>query len=168
MSTDPEVLYLYHGGRLDGPVEVRPQAKKDMQHGPGFYVTDDLDRARRYAKGGKRTYRVKVKSPRLASEVKVPLAQLEEWVKNTPRLRNRSKLLKDLQASAQRVGAQTLPANYLINLALYHEAIGPKTGPQLAAFMREVGAQATRARVAGETWWTIFDPDVVLGYEQLK
>lgn len=40
-STDrlvPQDLVMFHGGRIVGPVELRPRAKS-MAYGPGFYLT---------------------------------------------------------------------------------------------------------------------------------
>lgn len=151
-------MKLYHGGRLDGPVEIRGQAKKSMQHGPGFYLTDSMSRAREYAKGGDRVFEVEVEPQPDLSEVRVPGSTLVNWVKTTPKLRNRKALLEDLQTSITRAGDPISPV-ILLNLALYHDALGAKTGPELARFLAAKGAKWQKTRMYGsETWYTVFDP----------
>lgn len=154
-------LKLYHGGRIEGPVEVRPQRAKDMQHGPGFYLTDTLSRAASYAKGGKRTYVVTLRAPRLLNRARLPRTTMENWIKTTPKLRNRAKLLADFRERTARYEDESVPANVLVNLGLYHGSLGAATGPALAKFYVDHGIQAERTRVSGETWWTVFDPSII-------
>lgn len=159
-----EGLVFWHGGRpIKGPVQIRPGAVEDRQHGPGFYLTTSLARARKYARGGGVVQEVTLSpSTRLLESICLPLPVLEGCIRGLPRCRNRNVVINDLRSVSRVIDDTPVPASFLVNTLLFHGATGGMAGVWLAQWLTGQGIDASASAVgSGEEWVVVFNPEVV-------
>lgn len=164
-------MELWHGGRRwEGGPEIQAPKRGRYECGPGIYLTNKYDRARKYAKGGGVTLKVKLADTvRWLEEARLPVATLESYVRDTRGLRKKADILEDLRSAAERMGGDTLPASFLVNLCVNHEAVAGEQGVRLAAWLAEQGIDASMHSVnAEEDWVVVFNPAVIKRYEVIS
>lgn len=158
-------IVIWHGSQhWQNPPRIQPSRKGCYEYGPGIYGTTHYFRANRYAKGGGQTMKIEI-SPevRLLQDLKLPLEVMKNFVHDRPRMRNKKKILSDLDFCAERQPNQNLSASYLLNLCVNHEALNGEHGQALATFFTECGADADIVSQSGaEEWIIIFNPDIVV------
>ncbi len=164
-------LQLYHGGRRwEGPPEIQAALKGRHECGPGTYFTTRYETARRYSKGGGVVILAELDPGiRWLENVELPVASMRDFVLDQPRLRKRSEILDDLKRAALRLKRDVIPAYYLVNLCINHEALTPQNGPAMAAWLVEHGIDASLySKDASEEWVIVFNPDSILSFKQVK
>lgn len=162
-------LELWHGGRrwIDSPAVQAPK-KGRYECGPGIYLTNAYERARgKYAKGGGVTTLVTLKDGiRWLETAKLPLEAQLGFVNGTARLHKRAAIERDLHKCAERMRSDLLPACFLVNLCVYHEALSGQPGIQLAAWLAEQGIDASLYSASGaEQWVIVFNPEIIHSFK---
>lgn len=174
---NPEsTLKYYHGGRnWIGPVEVIGKPGQKFEHGPGFYLTNGIRTAESYAKGGGVVQLIEL-SPdiRLMQDVKVDPQVLQDFLLDSPRIRNRSAIQNDIERCYQRLadqGDEQIGIDYLVNLMINHDALKPAQVAPLREFLVAQGADVDVFDAPGwcsygghrDEWMVVFNTDKILG-----
>jgi hypothetical protein len=160
-------IRAWHGSqRWSGQATLQVPRKGAYECGPGIYATTGLATAVRYAKGGGKVMLFEIDSKvGLAEDSRLPIGEMKACAL---RLRNGRKVAADLDYSMRKQIAgggeiDTLPVNYLINLAVNHDALGGKSGIYLASWLAQAGIGASvHARSGREDWVVIFDPSAII------
>lgn len=163
-------IELWHGGRRwDGGPEVRPSRRGRYECGPGIYLTNRYDRARKYAAGGGVTLKVTlVDNVRWLEDANLPREVVEEFVRGAKGLLRKKDILEDLRKSVSRM-RDTVPASYLVNLCVNHDAAPGKAGVRLAEWLVEQGIDASLHSVNGrEDWVVVFNPKVIRRHQVIS
>ncbi len=161
------MVEMWHGGsRWDGDPEIRPPKQGRYEAGPGLYLTNQYDRARKYAKGGKVVTRVVLKDNiRWLADARLPYHTLVEFVQSAPRMSAKKAILADLVRCKDREG-DLLPVSRLVNLCINHEALAGKAGQHLAAWLTEQGIDADlHSPGHGEDWVVVYNPAIIRRFE---
>lgn len=157
-------ITLWHGGRRwDGAPQIRPSSPGRYECGPGIYLTTEYATARKYALGGGYAMKAELHSGiRWLQGARLPLATLIDFVTEAPRLRARSRVLRDLRDAAASHRADAVPAEYLVNCCVNNDALAGDAGPTLAAWLVEHGIDASmHSPRPGEDWVVVFNPAVI-------
>lgn len=161
------MIELWHGGRRwnDKP-SVQTPRKGRYECGPGIYLTNQYDRARKYAAGNGITTLVSLRENITWLERKeVSLQAMEDYVRQTMGFRKRSLILEDLAQSAHRLDRDQLSANYLVNLCVNHDVLSGSQGVNLAHWLVEQGIDASLHVVnLIEHWVVVFNPEIIERY----
>ena len=168
---EPSVnIQCWHGSqRWSGQPSVQPVSKGRYESGPGLYLTTRRQTAAKYARGAGSLVVVEI-DPNVCflEDAFLTRAQMQEALDLLPRLRRRSKIEEDLNDSARRHPDGQLPAIYLVNLCVNHEALTGDNGPRLARWLSEQGIDASLDAKSGkEDWMVIFNPDIIVGSRKL-
>lgn len=160
----PAGIRMWHGGRWEGPAEVRSPRKGRYEAGPGIYLTTSYATASKYAKGGGSTMMVTL-SPniRFAHKVPVPLAEALEFLKGMPRLKKRKEIANDLVSNAERSKRDWISAEVIINLFVNYEAGAGDPGVALAHWLVKKGVDATYHHASmNEDYVVVINPSIIL------
>lgn len=168
------LVTMYHGGRnLESDYrEVKSHKKGRWEHGPGLYLTDHLDRAVQYSKGGGKIYQVSF-LPDVAKRIDnviIPLEDMIAFVNRYALTKLRPTIVSDLRANMTRVGTDGVAAEVLVNLLLNWEAIpNSKTGI-LRQFLINHGVDYGQTRYGGrdETVVVVINPHIIKKVEIVK
>lgn len=161
----PKALSFWHGSRRwESPPVIRHPRAGRSECGPGLYLTTSIARARSYSKGGGSLVHVELTpSVRWLEDSYFPLSVLESFLDETPRIRGRDSLRRDLRKSATRHPDDKVPATYLLNLMVNSDALVGAPGAALATWLTSHGVDASRIEQSGnESWVVVFNPDVVI------
>jgi len=164
------MIQLWHGGRrwVGGP-EIQPPRAGKYECGPGIYLTTRYHRARSYTGGSGVTTLVTLREPRWLEQRELPLAKLEAFVRETPRFRKRDAVLADLEAATSRLGRDTVPVSYLVNLGVNHDALAGNVGLQMASWLADQGIDASLYNAGGqEQWVVVFNPKIITEYRTVS
>ena len=160
------LIRMWHGGTLEGDLEVRSPSKGRYEAGPGIYLTSSYERARKYSKGGKSTFLVTLKSNiNYAHNVNIELNSMTTFLGNG----KKSNLIKqDLINYSTRTGKSQIPAEVLINLFVNHEAGSGQNGLKLINFLVENGVDANFHRSTGdEVWIVVMNPKIIVNIQKI-
>ena len=168
MSLVDADLVLFHGGRLEGAVELRTRAGS-MAYGPGFYMTTSYWTAREYRGGNGRVYRVRVKMPlRWADELRLTRAEVEKMLSSIPKLKRREDVWEDLEVSFSRSRDERVSMVNVTNVLGNNGSYGASVAVEVARAMVEAGCDATLIRGANggsEDWVALHNVSKIRGYE---
>ncbi len=124
-------MKLWHGGRdLEYSYnEIKKSSKGRWEYGPGLYLTTHYETARKYAKGGGKTYHVHVELGNNINNVKINLEDTLSFIKNNVVKSKQKELIFDLHNNMKRMNlVNEVEANVLLNLIINTEAVvGEKT-----------------------------------------
>jgi hypothetical protein len=177
----PPTITLYHGAhRWEMPPRILPvKAKRgatNAEHGPGIYLTNSVETARSFAKGGGSLMRVELERPRAwLEDTRLAVQDVERFLRETPRMPKRAEVLADVRnhaaRMASRMGGAHVHADVLVNLMTNHGATLGALGPALAAFLVSHQIDASLLRPPWpkdeEDWVVVFNPDLILHVTQL-
>ena len=162
-------LKLFHGGKSwDGPLELTGGRKGKTENGPGFYLTTSFSTARSYAKGGQRVFEMLVE-PDLhwMHDVKVPLHVLVDFVHNAPKLKNRSRVLHEMELyrlRSKREMTDHVNPQLLENLMLEFSNPWGEVGKVLGNYYLSHGIDASLMKKSGEDWVILYNVKKVRSY----
>jgi hypothetical protein len=150
---------FWHGAqKWEGRPSIRPCRAGGHEDGPGLYLTNDLDRAKRYARGaGCLVEMTLAADTRWLEAARLPVDELKAFVTGTAGLRRKERLLDDLDRASRREGP-LVSVSCLVNLCVNHEALQGLHGPQLAQWLTEHGVDASHNRHGNESWIVVFNP----------
>jgi hypothetical protein len=165
-------ILTWHGGhKWEGSPEIRTSKKGQYECGPGIYSTTSLNTASKYSKGGGRIIKFTL-DPEITwlEDVKIPLSDAAQFIKNSKYLQKRKILHDDLTLRFEKRDQEhfqgMLPLSFLVNLAINHQCLGGKASPEMAEFLATNGAQASLHRSTGnDDWVIVFDPKVITNFE---
>lgn len=168
-------LTFWHGAQgWTGRAEIRPPRAGCYECGPGIYLTNQWATAKKYSKGPGQLIEVVLGDQLLKSEcwlegASMSIGDMKTFVGSLSRVPSRAQILEDIDACAERVGQDVIPANVLVNLFVNHEAGGGKNGVALAGFLASKGIMASHtARNRQEDWITVFDPTAIKHSRKVK
>lgn len=153
-------LSFWHGSHnWDGPPEIRPARAKHAEHGPGIYLTTKYETAAKYARGGGRVMKVTVDEPlAMLSDARASLSDMEGFLRQTARVKNRPAIISGLRAYAARTKSETsMPIAALVNLMVNHDAAVGAPGVSLAHFLVSMGVDADIVTWGDEDWLVVFN-----------
>lgn len=157
-------ITLYHGSRRwNGPPQVQRGRDGRTEHGPGIYLTTSYERARRYGKPRKV---ILDEDLAMLEGAEAPIAEILAYAKT---MRAKTRMLEDLQRSAQRLGPrERMPVSYLVNLAVNNDALTGAESQKLAAWLVSKGIDASLVEMSGspEDWLVVFNPEKILRVEE--
>lgn len=162
------MIELWHGGRRwDTSPEIRPPKPRRYECGPGIYLTNQYDRARKYAKGGAVTTKVALKDGiQWLESRRMDVDLMLDYVRNAPGFRHRHQVLDDLKRSAEREDRKDIVACTLLNLCVNHEALSGIQGVKLAEWLACNGIEASLHKVStSEHWVIVFEPKIITRYQ---
>ena len=129
-------LTLWHGGRLDDAYdESMSHSKGRWEYGPGLYLTTHYSTAQKYAKGGRKFYRVTISSGNDARVTDVPLQDAKTFVESHV---TRSKMVDTIQAM-DRNSERGLKADVFINILLNRGSLPATRSGKLREFLVQHG-----------------------------
>lgn len=160
-------MLLWHGSRRwGGAPEVRRSPKGRAEHGPGIYMTTNLETAWKYAKGGGRLYLFELKDDvRFISGAKIPLHEMLAFVVDLGRVPKRAQVVSDLRRQENRFPRDLVPASILVNVLVNADALSGDNGPLLAKFLTDHGIDGDCIKQSGEDWVVLWNPQKVLRYD---
>ncbi len=79
---DNNMMTFYHGGNLDEYNDVIAQKNGRYSYGPGLYITDHLDTARKYAKGSRKLYRIEIEKGININDAYLDFEKCKDFIKN--------------------------------------------------------------------------------------
>ncbi len=164
MSPTENTLKFWHGAqRWEGRAELRPSRPKSYECGPGLYLTNEVNTARKYAKGAGQTVLIELDpSVCLLEDAHLTLSEMLEGLASLPRVKGRKEIQEGLTRAAVRHPDGQLPACYLLNWCVNNDALGGDSGPALARFFVSKGIDASLySRPGDEDWVVVFNVDKV-------
>ena len=165
-------LKLWHGGRFkEGLLEIGRGKKDRCEHGPGIYCSTSISTAAKYAKGGGRITLIEL-DPNIGwiNDKMVKFSEVIDFVKETPRLKNRKGIMEDVLISIRRSGKDdgTIFASVLLNLCHYHGALVGEPAQRVAEFYKDRGIHASLVRQGNEDWVVIHDTSKIVATKHFK
>lgn len=161
-----DTFQMYHGGnKWITPPEIRPSKNGRYEGGVGIYLTNDYDRARKYAKGSNVVQIVDVdKNFKDLKDTKVPLEKIIEFLNSVHGLKKRKEIINDLQRVASRTG-NDIRLTTLNNLIVNWQSGSGDVGIQLKDFFVQNGADANLQDQSGDEYWlVVFNPKIIKKY----
>ena len=111
ISKEPNIMHFFHGGDLD-EVKQDPIQRSDRQvHGPGLYLTTNWERAKKYAKGGRKMYIVSVEKGNNLDDKDIDMVALTQFLKQNL---SPKKVQYVLDRANTRLHGDKIPA-YIVN-----------------------------------------------------
>jgi hypothetical protein len=171
-ATRNNTIFLWHGGRrFSGWPEILPHGTSRQEAGPGFYMTNLVATASKYASNSGALFRIGLKPPTLASEVALPRAEIADFLRRSPAVRNRAPLLQDIVDGVHSGEdlSRPLALQNVVNLLVTHKSMVASRTHEIAAWLVGKGAQAaidSLSRV--EEWVTLFDPSLVVSCDKVS
>lgn len=163
--TDTPLLNFWHGARKwQDPPQLKAGRKSRYEHGVGIYLTNTLQRAISYSKGGGSLVLFGIDpSVRLLENTSASMEEIQEGLDTLPRLRNRHTIESFLTSVAQeRFFNGNIPLQYVLNELINTENLGGAKGIEFSQWLVHKGVDATVHKVsAQENWMVVFNPAVV-------
>lgn len=172
-QNDPNqpTLNFYHGGKTWlGKFELNAKKNGGMEHGPGLYLTNGIETAQFYAKGGGVVQRISIRADAKPLEGATCSADsMKNFLKKNS-IRHYKKIMSDIDANAERKGTNHLELELLLNLMINYDSIKPSIAQPLSEFMVDNGADMSVFQAPygcsyggkNDEWVVIFNPDVVV------
>lgn len=170
-------LQYYHGGReWYGRFEINPKSSKVMEHGPGLYLTNGIETARNYAKGGGVVQLISINpEARLIDDARVHVDDMTKFlVANS--IRHAKMIIADLFDISERLSAEDVPLENLINLMINYKSLVPSAAVPLNEYIVSHGVDmsvfdAPMFNSYGgnrDEWVVVYNPDVVVSRERVN
>lgn len=160
-----DTFQMYHGGKRWSriPTELQASGKGRYEGGVGIYFTNNYDTARRYAKGSRVVHLANIdKNYKSIDNVRVPLKELLEFVKNVSGMKKKHSISEDIIRYSVRVGREDVPLSVLNNLVINYEVGSGNAGLQISNYFVSKGVDAYLDRHSGEEFWlVVFNPRII-------
>ena len=155
-------ITMWHGGRsLEYSYqEIIGNKSKQMEHGPGLYLTTYYSVAAKYAKGGGKTYLVSFHRGINISDVTLKLSDVFEFIKSN-RFVNKSELVDFINKKYK----ETIKAEYLLNLLINFDCMKPAVSAIVRQYLVNNGVDYSVVHNFGgfgdQTVVVIFNPKII-------
>lgn len=158
-------MLLWHGSRRwSGAPEIRKSSAKRAEHGPGIYLTTNLETAWKYAKGGGRLYLFELPDDlNWILNKRIPRTYILDFLNGLRRIPNKKQVFEDMQRSIERTG-DLVPASILVNVLVNADALVGDNGPDLARFLVQHNIDGDCVRQGNEDWVVLWNTRKVLRY----
>jgi len=114
----------------------KTQSKGRYESGPGLYLTTHYETARKYAKGGRKMYKVTIEEGTDLNDVKISIDDVKRFVSNNVVSRKR----KDVNKSLDLHNRGGFVKAYILNNSLINnDALRPSRTGELVQFFLEQG-----------------------------
>ena len=170
-NPEAPALHFYHGGKpWFGKFELNAKKSGGMEHGPGLYLTNGVQTAQSYAKGGGVVNLIKVRpDARLLGNTTSHIDTMIDFI-NRHRIRNGKRVIASLRSASERYQKQDLSLESLINLMINHDALTPATAQPLSEFIVSQGVDMNVFKApmwcshgeGNDQWVVIFNPEVIM------
>lgn len=157
-----DLITMWHGGRelQYSYREMRGNKSKQMEYGPGLYLTTYYSTASKYAKGGGKTYLVTFARGNEISEITLVLTEVISFLKSH-RFQRKAELIKYIEGKYP----TGIPALHMLNLMINFESITPTTSVAVRQFLVDQGVDYHVSHNYGgfgdQTIVVIFDPSII-------
>lgn len=161
-ASGDNTITMWHGGRnLDRDFnEFHGNKSKQMEHGPGLYLTNWHETASRYAKGGGKTYLVTFRLGTSIRDVDIAMGDAMTFLKTT-RMPNKKELVSYVKEQYQ----DSIPARHLMNLMVNFECLAPGNSAIVRRYLAGKGADYEVIDGAGgwndQVWVIILNPAII-------
>ena len=156
---------MYHGGKRWSriPSELYSHKQGRYECGVGIYLTNDYNTARKYAKGSRVVHLVEVdKNFKELGDIKIPLTEILDFVKNLSGLRHKSEIITSLTNNAARMNTDYVRGDILNNLIVNYEAGAGNVGIKISNYFVSRGADAKFELQSGDEYWlVVFNPNII-------
>ena len=155
-------ITMWHGGRgLEYSYqEMLGNKSKQMEHGPGLYLTNFYSVASKYAKGGGKTYLVTFKRGTNIDDVTLKLPDVIKFIKAN-RFKNKPAILEFINNKYK----ETMRADNLVNLLINYECLQPAASALTRQYLVDNGVDYAVVHNFGgyndQTVVIIFNPAVI-------
>ena len=155
---------LYHGGReLEYSYqEIKGNKSKQMEYGPGLYLTANLDIARSYAKGGGRVYKVTIFKGTEIGDIELPLETIMDFIKFT-RLLHKSELVNFIKEKYK----EKMKLIYFLNLLVNFECMTSGNSAKIRQFFVDCGADYHVTTFKGSEMVVVFNPKIIKSVQKI-
>lgn len=159
---------MYHGGRgLEASYrDMMGNKAKQMEYGPGLYLTNNFETASKYAKGGGKVYRVEFRPGVDIADVTLSMDVVRGFLK-TIRVANRKALMADLERYPD-----TIPAYMFLNLLVNNEVMTASNSKAFREFFVHQGIDYACHKGFGmnsrEIICVIFNPKIIASVTPTK
>jgi hypothetical protein len=124
-----QVMQFWHGGNLDN--ETSPRSGK-WEYGPGLYLTTHYGTAKKYAKGGRKFYKITVEKGNDASDTMLDFEQVQDFV-NTYCITSKKKEL--IAAFTKYVVDGKITADTVLTIIINYNGIKTSNANKLRSFL---------------------------------
>lgn len=166
MTDLTDTIELWHGAhRWDPPPEIRAPKNGNAEYGAGIYATTHYMTARKYALGGGSVMSLKLNGNlRLLEGVETDVQELMEVARGIPRLKNKDKILSDLDRRAARSrDGKTIGLDTLLNLAVNNNSMIGAPAVAITEHLVSKGIDASlNERSGNEDWLVVFNPKIII------
>lgn len=169
-------ITFFHGGRIwYGDFEIKPKSSKVMEHGPGLYLTNGIETARHYAKGGGVVQAIQIDpNASLLEHKKTDINEMMKFLA-AAKVKNREKIALYLNENAIRYDNNNIPLETLVNLMINLDALMPSVAPSLNEFIIQQGVDIsvfnapmwTSHGQGNDQWMVVYNPKVVMSKQQI-
>lgn len=160
---DEGKIIAWHGSqKWDGKAEIKASASDRQEHGPGIYFTNNLDTAKKYSRGAGKVMVFEIENPRLLKlNDTVPFPEVEIFIKNLYRAKNKSKTLRELEEQVKDNGQVSIVS--VMNISCMNGTTIGKNSVEMAEWIVEKGfdARIQTASNTDEEWLILFNPLLV-------
>lgn len=142
INQENNTIVLWHGGRdlEHSYMETKESTKGRWEHGPGLYLTTHYETARKYAKGGGKTYKVHIENGVDIRQVNLKLDDVLDFASKYVIKKIRNQFLEDIFNNSKRMkNDNQINAEYFLNLCINHNAVIGKNTIRLNHFLIENG-----------------------------
>lgn len=130
-AEDNNTMEFWHGGNLEQFNDMIAQKNGRYEYGPGLYLTTHYDTAKKYAKGGRKFYKITVNQGNDIHDSVLDFDKVTEFVKTYIISSKRKEIYLHLSNSAEN---NKIKAYILNNVILNHDAIKPSNTKYLRQF----------------------------------
>jgi protein associated with RNAse G/E len=164
-NSETNTFQMYHGGKRWSviPSELYSHKQGRYECGVGIYLTNDYNTARKYAKGSRVVHLVDIdKNFKELGDIKIPLTDILEFVKNLSGLKHKSEIITALTNNAIRMNTDYVRGDILNNLIVNYEAGSGNVGIKISNYFVSKGADAKFELQSGDEYWlVIFNPNII-------
>lgn len=169
VESESDTIILYHGGRgleYGGHREIVPNAKGRWEHGPGLYLTTSYSRAKNYAKGGRKVYKIVIKRGKNLRGSTIPYQEVQQFTKQYIAASKRKSFIEELNTIMARYNlTDKVPADVFVNLIINDDLLQSSKTPILNKFLVDNGIDysiVTNYGGSGETVVALFNRNLII------
>jgi hypothetical protein len=155
-------FFAYHGGLMNRSSWTTTKGR--WEYGPGLYLTNSFELAKKYAGGPRKVFLCKISLGNEISKVYIPVADVQYFLK----LYGGTKRKQYLQDMERHIKNDAYPATILVNLAINYD-MRASSAKALKEFLVEHGVDYAINRWSGETSViTLYNDSKLLSHKSIS